>query len=466
MNYPFFSYTRMLAAVALVAGLYLFWPGKLFFLNDDFLHLYLTQQGEWLQQNSVRPVCDLSMWIDYKIWGLHPFGFHLTNTLLHFLNTWLVYRLVLRLLQQYHQSVIAASNAILVATVFFVYAFHAETIFWVIGRSASLATVFFLLSMHAYLYRHKSVKYWVQTLIFFSIGLLTYESVWIFPCCAFIISVLDIRQKKSTVTKEWKLLAGLMLPMVLYMVFRYQVQHNIAGSYEAGKFLEGDATGLSINFIKLFLRSFSRQSGEMYLLVASLLIMFVASISFLLRRSGFAVAILAMFVVSLLPYLSLGIDTFGYEGERYLYLPSVFLSIIVGLGMVNAGLYYKYAVSLIYFFVQVFLLYNARQDYLIASGVTKATVEQFRQLNHKQTIYIRQLPQENNGALIFRSGLNEAQYLYMHAPMPKLMIQSAYEGNYIFFNGTSEQQWSGDLPGKQSSDAVLDYTNNVLTVYR
>jgi hypothetical protein len=134
MNSAYFSYTRVIAIVAMVAGIFLLWPGKLFFLNDDFTHLYLTSQGQWLQHNSFRPMCDLSMWIDYKLYGLNAIGFHLTNAILHLIASYLVYRFSFRLLTRYHQAGVASSNAILIAAIFFVYCFHAESLYWVIGR--------------------------------------------------------------------------------------------------------------------------------------------------------------------------------------------------------------------------------------------------------------------------------------------------------------------------------------------
>src|SRR3990167_5471853 len=43
---------------------------------------------------SYRPVVTLSYFIDYTLWELNPFGFHLTNTLLHALNSVLLFFLL------------------------------------------------------------------------------------------------------------------------------------------------------------------------------------------------------------------------------------------------------------------------------------------------------------------------------------------------------------------------------------
>ncbi len=467
INYSYFSYTRVIAAVVAFTGIFLFWPGNLFFLNDDFLHLYLTSQGKWLQQNSFRPVCDLSMWLDYKIWGLNAVGFHLTNTLLHIICTFLVYKFSKRLLEKYHQSAIASSNALLIAAVFFVYAFHAETIYWVIGRSSSLGAIFFLLSSIFYLGRNHSNRNKFAAVLFFCIGLLTYESVWIIPAAFATISWLDVKQKTSSWKIETKYILASVVILALYFVFRFIAIGQLIADYEGSKFLNLDIKGLAVNFIKLILRSFSRQTGDFYLIGLAFLIAVTSFISFIItRRKAFAAAMVILWIVSLLPYLSLGIDTFGSEGERYLYLPSVFLCIIIGIGMVNAARVYKYIISLLFFFVHIIFLHQNRDDYKVASAVTQSAMEELQKLGDKQTIYVQKLPIENNGALIFRDGFEAAVKLFTTSGDKKVVIKSHYEGNFSFFNGVTEQDWVDGLPGEQGKDAVLDFSNSSLTVYR
>jgi hypothetical protein len=466
INYSYFSYTRVIAAVVLFAGIILFWPGNLFFLNDDFLHLFLTSQGKWLQQNSFRPVCDLSIWIDYKIWGLNAVGFHLTNALLHLLSTFFVYRFSLRLLYKYHQPAIASSNALLIASIFFVYAFHAETIFWVIGRSSSLGAIFFLLSAIYYLRRSESMKFFIYSIAMFILGLLTYESVWIIPIAFGIFSWMDVTHRTSTWNKETKYIITAFVVFIVYFIIRYVSIQQFIAPYEGVRFLNFDIKGLSLNFVKLIFRSFSRQSGDFYLIVLTFLISVTAVISFCITRKRIMVlGLVIMWLCSYIPYLSLGIDTFGSESERYLYLPSIFLCVIIGIGIVNAAKVYKYVISLLFFFLHIVFMYQNRVAYKVASAVTASTVKELKNLSDKETIYVIQLPQENNGALIFRLGFEGAVKFFAH-PSTKVVVVSKYDGNYSFFNGVSEQNWIDGLPGQSGKDAVLDFSNSSLTVYR
>jgi len=47
----------------------------------------------WGQNDYWRPVFSLSLALDYSLWGLNPFGFHLTNIILHAINAVLLYSL-------------------------------------------------------------------------------------------------------------------------------------------------------------------------------------------------------------------------------------------------------------------------------------------------------------------------------------------------------------------------------------
>lgn len=463
MNYSYFSYTRVIAAVVFFTGIILLWPAKLFFLNDDFIHLDLTSQGKWLQQNSFRPLCDLSMWVDYKLWKLNAVGFHLTNGILHVVVTFLVYRFSFLILRKYHQPVIASSNSTLIASIFFVYAFHAETLYWVIGRSASLGAFFFLSSLIYYLKRAASVKYSALSIIFFVAGLFTYESTWIIPLVFTVISAMEVKSGTSNWISERKYIGFSIIAFICYFIIRYISIHQVVGTYEGDKFLRFDAYGLLMNYLKLILRSFSKQTGDLYLIVAALFIGVTALISFCItKRKLFTVGLIVMWLLSYLPYLSLGTDTFGTEGERYLYLPSVFLCIIIGLGIVNAARVYKYVISLLFFLVHILLLYDARRNYETASAVTNTTVKELREAGAGKQFYFIALPKENKGALIFRDGLQQAIHLFADTSNT-FQVHSYYDGNFESFHGSSEEDPLG-IKARSGTQVIFDYSKNSLII--
>ena len=88
------------------------------------------------------PVIYSSFWLEHKLWGFEPMGFHATNLLLHGVNSLLVWRLLTRM---------QAPGAWLVAAIFAVHPVHVEAVAWVIARKDLLATFFCLLAFGAWM---------------------------------------------------------------------------------------------------------------------------------------------------------------------------------------------------------------------------------------------------------------------------------------------------------------------------
>ena len=88
------------------------------------------------------PLLYTLFWLEHKLWGLTPFGYHLVNLLLHTGVVLLLWRLLLRL---------GVPGAWFAAAVFAVHPLHVESVAWIIGRKDILATVFYLSSVLAYI---------------------------------------------------------------------------------------------------------------------------------------------------------------------------------------------------------------------------------------------------------------------------------------------------------------------------
>ena len=88
----------------------------------------------------------LTMWslmLDHQLYGLKPWGFHLTNVLLHAVNTVLVFSVLRRMTG-------ATWRSLLVAALFGLHPLRVESVAWISERKDVLCVLFWMLTLWAY----------------------------------------------------------------------------------------------------------------------------------------------------------------------------------------------------------------------------------------------------------------------------------------------------------------------------
>jgi protein O-mannosyl-transferase len=132
---------------------------------DDYTNLFENQNFRGLGWKQIRwmftstlmghyiPFTWLTFGLDYTLWGMNPFGYHLTNILVHAANTALFYLVGLRLLAKatsFSGSTLRLAG--ITASLFFaLHPLRAESVAWATERRDVLSGCFVLLSVLAYL---------------------------------------------------------------------------------------------------------------------------------------------------------------------------------------------------------------------------------------------------------------------------------------------------------------------------
>src|SRR5581483_11912420 len=165
--------------------------------DDDFYVTANTHVQQGLTWESIKwtlhclergvywhPLTWLSHMLDCQLFGLNPWGHHLTALLIHALNTVLLFLALSRMTR-------AVGRSLFVAALFGLHPLHEETVAWVAERKGVLSTFFWLLTMLAYARyceeskvqssssakamadRPKSKVYYWLTLFCFTLGLMS-----------------------------------------------------------------------------------------------------------------------------------------------------------------------------------------------------------------------------------------------------------------------------------------------------
>ena len=118
------------------------------FAEEPVLHSPGALRSIWFSPTDIKneghywPLVYSSFWLEHKLWGLHPAGYHAVNIFLHLLNCLLLWRLLRRL---------AVPGALLIAAVFAVHPLHVESVAWIIERKDVLSALFYLGAVLAWL---------------------------------------------------------------------------------------------------------------------------------------------------------------------------------------------------------------------------------------------------------------------------------------------------------------------------
>jgi protein O-mannosyl-transferase len=156
--------------------------------SPDFLKTFLVSPFggfSGLDENSARmdrimqfyrPLTSLSYWLDFKVWGLNPAAFHLTNIVLHLANSVLLFLILLIL-------GVSVAPAFSGALLFSVFPLHFENVAWISGRTDLLSFLFAALSVWFLIkfLDRRSGLYLGFSAFFFLLSLLSKENAILLP---------------------------------------------------------------------------------------------------------------------------------------------------------------------------------------------------------------------------------------------------------------------------------------------
>jgi protein O-mannosyl-transferase len=170
-----------LPAIILViaATLIAYWPSLWHdFVNwDDPYYVYKNESIRKLNANTIKhlfstdtivmgnwhPITMLTLAVDYAFWGNDPFGYHLTNLILHILASMGAGILVIQLFEN-------KGMALFTALAFALHPLHIESVAWITERKDVLFTLFYFLAWITWNKSPKHKGWYALSLLLFALS--------------------------------------------------------------------------------------------------------------------------------------------------------------------------------------------------------------------------------------------------------------------------------------------------------
>lgn len=208
-----------------------------FVISDDYVvssNAHLTAPDGlrriWFSTESeqYQPLVYTSYWLERRIWGLTPAGYHLVNIVLHAANALLLWFLLGR---------IGVRGAAVAAVLFAIHPVNVESVAWIYERKNVLSGLFYFLTFAA-LFRfeeHRRWHWYAVALLLFAAALLSKASTVVLPAVLLLYwwwSRTGWRWRNVAASIPFFVLAGLMAGLTIW--YEHQQTGATGTEYAAG----------------------------------------------------------------------------------------------------------------------------------------------------------------------------------------------------------------------------------------
>ncbi len=368
---------------------------------------------------SYQPLAILSYAIEYSLFDLSPLPSHLDNLIIHLINVLLVFVFTFRMFSKLHLAVITS-------LLFGIHPLHVESVTYLSARSDLLFSLFYMLGLIAYLKFKESGrnKDYLYTLVLFILSCLSNWLAFTFPLIILTIDYfLDKRLKyKILLNKIPFLVISFIFSLIAFNaqvndtipVIAPDVNYSLSEklllvNYSICSFIEKLFIPSAISGINYHQLNAAGSISFVYYMAAFITALFLFLLIYSLRYTRRIFFAGLFFLISIIPPLVAWNNNVTLASERYFYLPSLGLFILIAFG---AGFLYTRSLhsivkKLLLFFAVIivmiwcFLTFERTKDWKDPEVFWSGIVEKYP--DKEYSYYMRgqfYFNQENNDAAI------------------------------------------------------------------
>ena len=312
----------------------------------SFMWCFKASTANW------HPVTWLSHLVDYELFGLNASGHHLANLFFHITNTLLLFCLLRCLTGSLWASAFTA-------LLFGIHPLHVESVAWVAERKDVLSTFFFFLTILVYLHytRKTEIRRYIPVVVLFVLGLMTKPMVVTLP---FVLLLLDYWPLERCSIRSLLEKIPLLILTIISCVVTFIVQHNIGatGLMEDIPFKYRLANAISayvgyiiklllpVNLTALYPHPGSNISLTSVVISLLILLSISSAVICAARKRKYLVTGWLWYIGTLVPVIGLVQVGSQSMADRYTYIPSIGLFIILtwGLSEISGSGFFKKAI--------------------------------------------------------------------------------------------------------------------------
>ena len=332
------------------------WAPRLESAKLDYKLFVPSRSEEAKAGKYFRPVYYASLIIDNRVWGVSPFGFHMTSILLHSVTTVLLYFLILLLFKEFKRGP-GESEALLSSMLFALFPLHVESVSFIAARGDMLAGMFFLMCLIFYILSYRKFLFLILAGVSFYLSFLSKEVALSFPIIILGFDLISRRMFHRANVIKYLIIGSLVL---FYFHLRSGSFIGSISLLQEISFRDTGATPGTGEIVTIFLNTYLFYAGKLlfpydlnhfigaiaggdalHTIIAVLFIAAVAAVFIIsvVKRENLTAFSLLWIFAALGPAVMIAIYPLAITrfAERFVYIPSAGYCLLAGYLIVRGG---------------------------------------------------------------------------------------------------------------------------------